>query len=311
VANSGNQHASGERWPRHDVQGFLLQSRPMIERAIRTRGYECDARRTVSLPNIFSYLEHLRWEWIQQPELGLLSHLHQGCFFVVHEQTAEILRRVPMSTEVVLRGSFEHVGRSRAVVRHSVVRASDDALLVDARVTGCWLGANRRLARIPDETRAAAAVDVERSVEVAPDAETADRCIDGHSDSFLAPPEQVYRSRGLELPLPEPDALSEDASEFEVIVRDSDLDIFAHVNASNWLRFVDDARLDAVRSGRLGPLFGGAIQRAAIHHPKEACQGDRLVVRTWSPTPDTLAALVFKDGVVACRAAFGAVATPK
>ena len=271
----------------------------MIERTFRTRGYECDATRTVPLPVVFSYLEHVRWEWIQLPELGLAPLLHQGYFFVVQRQTAEIVRRVGMSTDIQVRGAFKRVGRSQAIVRQVVIRKSDGALLVDAQVVGCWLGPNRKLARIPNETREVGGRDnvdelvCARAHEVEP-------AVGGVEASLIAPPEIVYQPLGLDLPLPK--VIPEDAIESRVVVRPSDLDIFDHVNASNWLRLVDDARVLAARSGHLSPLALNPSRRAAIDHPREACLGDELTIHTWPVDATHFAAMITLQGDIVCRA---------
>lgn len=277
----------------------------MIERRIRSRGYECDGTRTVSLPVFLSYLESLRWEWIQTDELGLVPLLHTGHFFVVQKQIVEIVRRVGMSVDLVLRGSLEHVGRCQARVHHEVVRASDGALVAHAQVTGCWLGPARRLVRLPDSIREACRSDLNGGyLPIDPAHETPLPPLDeedaNEALSFITPPAQRYESLGLGASLPE--APEGPFAEHVLTVKPRDLDIFDHVNASHWLRFADDARILGSRNGDLNPAGGLPTRRVAIHHPREAVAGDELRVRTWPRGDHAFDTLITLNDALVCRA---------
>ena len=261
----------------------------MIEIPLRTRGYEVDRTRTVPLPVFLSYLEHVRWEWIQDPALGLLPLLHQGHFFVVQRQTVEIVQTVGLSVDVVARGVLDHVGRCQARVRHTVRRADDGALLAQAVVWGLWLGPNRRLSRLPDGMRdywrAEPAVDIDIG-ELTP-------TVGDETTSLIAPATTVYAPLGLDVTLPE-GAPPDRAVKHLVTVRPSDTDVFEHVNASVWMSMVEDARHQTT------PLTGPA-RRVSIDYPQEAIIGEQLTVYGWIQD-QSFHAQIRRDDQVVCRA---------
>jgi acyl-CoA thioesterase FadM len=254
---------------------------------LRTRGYECDRTRTVPIPVFMSYLEHLRWEVIRRPELGLEPLLDQGCFFVVGRQAVELLVRVGLGVELRLTTRIEKVGRATAEVTHAVHRVVDDVLVAHARVMGMWLGPDRRLARLPDSLR-----EVWRQHDALPrpalSPPTPAAGASAYTPSIVSPPEVVHTMCGLDGLAPPPDGPPEGAWAYQMTVRPSDIDIFDHVNAASYLRFCDDARLAAADAGALGPAEGqrarGPAVRVAIAYHREAVRGDALTIATW-PAP--------------------------
>lgn len=241
------------------------------------------------LPVFLSYLEHVRWEWIQDPKLGLLPLLHQGHFFVVQRQTVEVVQTVGLSVDVVARGVLDHVGRCQARVRHTVRRADDGALLAQAVVWGLWLGPDRRLSRLPDAMRqywrAEPAVDIDIG-ELPP-------MQGGESTSLIQPPKTVYAPLGLEVELPE-GAPPDQAVRHVVTVRPSDTDVFEHVNASVWMSMVEDARHQT--TAHCGPA-----RRVSIDYPQEAIIGEQLTVHGWLEET-TFHAQIRRDDQLVCRA---------
>ena len=109
----------------------MSQLDPILQRPFElplvTRGYECDNTRTIPIPVLFSYLEQCRWDWIAHPAFGLVELIHAGHFFVVHEQTLALRRRVGMGVAVRVRGVLERAARCVVQVRQDVVRESDGA----------------------------------------------------------------------------------------------------------------------------------------------------------------------------------------
>lgn len=122
---------------------------PYFEEPLVTRGTEIDETATISTYTFLRYFEHKRWLIMQDPALGLLEHLHNSHFFVVRTQVLEMRRRVGMGVPLLMRTHFEHCGRSTARVLHEAVRSDDGAIVARARVTGVWLGGDRRMAKIP------------------------------------------------------------------------------------------------------------------------------------------------------------------
>lgn len=257
---------------------------PVQSRTVRTRGYEIDTGRTVPLPVLLSYLEHVRWETMQYPPLGLLPALARGHYFIVRGQVFELARSIGLGHEVELRCAVERVGRSSTWVLHDIVRPSDGALIGRARVHGVWMGPDRRPARIPDEMRAFAERHRDALTGLS-DAWTRPQPAPAAvpDNSFLEPRERLHPLLGLELEpaqhVPQP------AFVHETVVRPSDIDVFGHVNAATWVRLCEDARTLAGLAGAFGDATLEALAcsrrsvRVAIVYLREAVLGDRLCLR--------------------------------
>jgi acyl-CoA thioesterase FadM len=261
-----------------------------------TRGTEIDAAATVTPYAFLRYFEHLRWEIMQDPALGLIDFIHDSHFFVVREQRLELRRRVGMGTELRLDTRLGRCGRSTADVLHEARRADDGALVARAIVTGVWLNSERRMARIPDPYRAlssvhsrlAAIADDDPAAALEAPAEEAHR--GGLRRSFISPRSWAAPPRSLDLELPR-EALAAPLHIHPLTVAPRDLDVFGHVNAATWLAFAEDARDAAARAGRLtqdctGPRW---LNRVGLFYGREAIEGQRLDLAIWQPGPATVA----------------------
>ncbi len=266
-----------------------------FEHRLTTRGTEIDATATISPYTVLRYFEHIRWLIMQEPALGLIDLIHDSHFFVVRTQVLELRRRVGMGVELCVRTHFEHCGRSTARVLHEAVRASDGAVVARARVTGVWLGKDRRMARIPDAFREYAEM---QAALAPPDVVTADiagdplveRGLEGHPGSFIAPPTTTFPP--ITVATEPPRALPTEWLHVHTLtVRPSDLDVFGHVNAATWLSFADDARVFADRAGALPEDVSGHrwTARVGLFYGREAVEGDVLRIGVWQPGPRALA----------------------
>lgn len=264
---------------------------------ITSRGYEAGPSRRVPLPMVFQYMEHLRWRCIIDPASGLAPFVDQGYFFVVQKQRLVLHRAFGQDTDLRVYLMAGKIGRSAIDLTHEVRRRSDGALIASAEVTGLWLGPNRRLCRIPDALRSFA-TELEGPPE--PTAVQAECHADRMESSYIRPPEQVFPARGLDIEAPTEADVPSDALAFEVLVRPSDLDIFAHVNAATYLRFCDDAR--AAAEGVWGAIGRAPACRAAIHYARETLEGEVLTVRSWRPTDTELSFALFAGGVLRASA---------
>jgi acyl-CoA thioesterase FadM len=243
---------------------------------LRVRGYECSVERTVSLPQVLSYMEHARWAWIMTPGLGLVDGLHSGHFFVVHRQIVSLARGFGIDTALTVRAALRQVGRVSCEVDQDLVR-DDGALLARARITAVWLGPGGHMARIPDRTREAVTDEALPSIEAPPSA--------GRASSFLSPAEPVYPVR---LDALVTRAVPDDAAAREVEVARSQCDMFGHVNGSNYLRIFEDT-------------LGRHAVTADVEYRGQAQPGDRLVVRAWGGAAGSCFALS-RGADVLCRA---------
>lgn len=285
-------------------------------RAVSTRGYELDTTRSVSIPIIMNYLEHLRWEVMQEPSLGLKEALDEGHFFVVGQQDVELVRRVGMGVPLDVSLVMRKVGRSRAVVEHAIHRSDrprdDKSLVAHAEVTGMWLGPNRRLARLPEGIREVGRAHAELPAVLLESVHASGIPSPEEAPSFIERPEVTHRSRGLgHIALPELTAeLPAHGQVFrhQLVVRPSDLDIFNHVNASKYLRFFEDARhLAGVRKAIewAHPPTDSAHDdadvcalkphvRASVSYHQEAVLGDTLDVVGWALPSDATTPVRFQ-----------------
>ncbi len=299
-----------------------------FELALRTRGYEADFTGTIPMPAFFRYFEYTRWELMREPRLGLLDAVHAGHFFVVRQQNVELLRHLGQGVPLIVRTWFDEVGRISATVHHEALRADDGALVAQARVTGVWIGPNRKMTKLPAKMRALAKAQIAALADgptrrgVAADVATS-AAVGGQRTSFFEPLEVVHPELGLDVTPPPPTTPTEASFHLDLIVPHRDLDIFSHVNAATWLSYCDEARHAAARAGVLpaAAAAGGFNVRATVKYFREAVAGDPLRVHLW-PVADTPRALGFAiargpEGEISCTARVdtaaggGAISAPR
>lgn len=278
---------------------------PLFMREITTRGYEPDLSATIPADRLLNYLEQLRWDFIQDPESGLVEHLGSGHFPVLRSQRIEMVQRVGMDTRLELYARVRKVGRNIVSIEHHVIDAQDRSLVAHAIVDGIFLGPNRRPVRIPESFRALAK---QHAALGAP----AHALRPGHQPSQSGPlihtnPERtVYAPIGLETFL-HPEAPVEVPFEWNLQVRPSQIDIFSHVNAATYVEMFTDALFEAAQSEQ--KTFKGfkqaSIRRLAIQYQQEAIVQQELVVRIWPlGHADELGCELYRpeDGVTLCLA---------
>jgi acyl-CoA thioesterase FadM len=228
---------------------------------LRTRGTECGPDRWVTLPAVISMMEDLRWEWLREPDLGFLERIHEGHGFFVTEQHVAMCRRFGSGIDATISGVLRRVGRVQASADQALIR-DDGVLLAHCRITGVWMGPDGRLARIPRRARDFVVDEPIASVRGAGEP--------GSATSLFDPP-QPLRPGGLDLPLDEP--VPEHAHRRTLQVRATDCDIFQHVNAANYVRYIADSL-----------AFQGAspsLHRAHLRYTGQARALDEVDVHTW------------------------------
>lgn len=228
---------------------------------LRTRGTECGPDRWVTLPAIISYMEHCRWRWMEEPELGLIEAVHAGHGFYVVEQSIAMSRRFGQGIDTQVRCALRRVGRSVAEGEQDVVRA-DGVRLARCWIKGTWMGPTGHMARIPSQAREAVhdrALPSERGEDEP-----------GSPHSLFDPPRPLRPEAD---DLPRPHARPEGAVACAMQVRSADLDIFDHVNAANYVRFVAHAL--EVRG------HSPSLHRAELQYMGQARRGDTVDVYTW------------------------------
>lgn len=241
---------------------------------LRTRGTECGPDRWVTLPAVISHFEHCRWLWMQDPQLGLLDAVHEGHGFYVVQQSIAMNRRFGMGVQGQVRCALTHAGRSAAEGLQDLVR-DDGVQLAHCHIRGAWMGPNGRLARLPKQIRASLFTG-----DLAPKRGEPEP---GSPDSLFTPPEPL-RPGSLDLALPE--KRPETVHEHGVTVRASDIDIFDHVNAANYVRYVATALAAQGHSP--------SIHRAELRYRGQGRVGDALRVLSWALGDHTHAADILR-----------------
>ena len=276
---------------------------PLFSRSVETRGYEPDRFATVPVQRFLNYLEWLRWEFIQDPDTGLVEGLREGHFPVVRSQRFELIQRIGMGRKLRLWARVTKVGRSTVTLEHHVVSEDDNTLVAHAVIEGLWLGPSRRLARIPDVFRSVAAHHTEQANPsfIVPEPKQV-----GHDGPLIhtAPPPCIFERKGVDILL-EPS--TDSAFRCERRVRPSDIDIFSHVNAATYVDMFEDALYEAFKSSHA--MFDdcsrpGPINRLAIHYDRESVLDEQLSIYAWR-TNDKGFGLELrrtKDEAVLCRA---------
>lgn len=226
---------------------------------LRTRATECAHDRWITLPAVISYMEHCRWEWMRVPSLGLLEAVHEGYGFYVLNQSIAMNRRFGMGQNVHVGCALSRVGRSSAEAFQSVVRKDDGVQLAHCHIRGAWVDPQGRLARISSKVR-----------ESVTKPDTVSDLGSPHpgSDISLFDPPEPPRSGQLDLQLP--DAPLESGHRYSAVVSSSDTDIFNHVNAANYVRFVANA---LAAQG-----YSSSLHRAELKYIGQAVAGDHITV---------------------------------
>ena len=252
---------------------------------IITRGTEPSRYRTIAMPTLFRYLEHVRWQAILAPESGLTEYVHEGYFFVVRSQKLEIHQRIGQQIPLRVCLWIDKVGRSAIHMQHRIIRTDTNEIIATAHVVGLWMNSARRLARIPNEVREFADRWNQPLPQEPIDRDAAPK---GHAQSFITPLVEHLPSFGLEWDAPAevPDGVA--IADHKLIVRPSDIDIFDHVNAATYIRWMDDTRILNVGCeayGDVGEAAAAQNVRTGVKYLQETCVGEAVTVRSWMIDP--------------------------
>jgi len=249
---------------------------------LRTRGTDCGPDRWVTLPSIVSYMEHCRWEWLREPDLGLVEAVQAGHGFYVLNQSIAMSRRFGQGQKAQIRCALRRVGRSVAEGNQDLVR-DDGTLLAHCYIRGAWMSPSGRLARIPSAAR--------DSVSAEPMLSERGESEAGDLDSLFDPPRPL-RSGGLDLTLVA--EVPADAHRRTLWVRATDCDIFKHVNGANYVRYIADSL--AIQSA------SPSLHRGELEYRGQALAGDEVVVASWPLGDQCWAAAITRGDEVLFRA---------
>lgn len=290
-----------------------------FSRPVRTRGYEADPSRAIPLAQFMAYFGMLRWEVLLDPHFELTHYLRQGHFFVIREQQIELLRRVGIGVDLDVRLWWEFVGRSSVRIVQQAVRREDKAIVAQGRITCAWLGPTRRLARIPAPHKAAALAvkggpyQLVEQLSILPGDTVVGRrntaanaASDGSGEVSYFDPDPIRHPPG-DLNLPLVGKSAPQAWAMDLRIRPSDVDVFGHVNATHYVKLLDDVRAQANLSGAYDdhvptptmPWATGRSTRIAIRYDREVVADTTVKVASWPVTPTKEEPLGGAKGAVA------------
>jgi acyl-CoA thioesterase FadM len=215
-----------------------------FERPLTTRGYEMDSTGYIPVSTLASFMEHTRWQSMQDSDFGLSRYWSRG---VLRAQRIEVLERVSFDVELVIDCVVGRIGRTSFDLCNQMRRRADGVLVARGVATAVNLGPRGRPAPIDPAA----------------------------SELLGTPPD--FPSLVL---VPAPSG----AWTREIVVCPSDQDIQQHVNHARYLEFVEDTRAFAVRAGAYADARERAAQplrRIAISYEQEASVGDTLRAATW------------------------------
>ena len=248
-----------------------------IERTIRTRGYEMDASGAIPPSVLASYMEHVRWETVGQPDFPLRDYWRRG---VLRAQRLEVHENVGFGRELNIECWLARVGRTSFDLAHRVLYADSGALVALAAVTAINLGSQGRPEPLGEGILELLSDGPLPAVE--PLAEH-------------APPHAFVR---------------------QLVVSPSDQDVLQHVNHARYLDFVQDSLFFGARAEGYGERSARALERArsiAISYEREASAGTLLEARSWALGSDPLGfgceLYRAEDGELIARARVGVVAS--
>ncbi len=242
-----------------------------LERSFTVRGYEVDASGQVPPATLFRYLEHLRWESIQeQPGVGQL--FSDGNYGVVVAQRLVSAR--PVGIGARLEGAVwpGKPGRSSVEIQHELRLAGGELVARGAAVV-VHLDATGKPRPLPEALRAEAALDPAGEPVV--------------------------------VPAPEEQAPPAGAARQQLVVRPSELDSLRHVNHACYVAWCDDLRRVAATAGQLGQASAraaGRVHALSVAYRREARLGDSLEVSCWPLADGDLACEVRREDETLCRA---------
>jgi len=247
-----------------------------IERTIQTRGYEMDASGLIPVSGLASYLEHVRWESVGEPDYPLRDYWRRG---VMRAQRLEVFETVRFALELNIECWLARVGRTSLDLAHRIVRADTGRLVALGVVTAVNLGAEGRPEPLDDGILKLLSEGPQQAVEP----------LDEHA------PAHAFVRR--------------------IEVSPSDQDILQHVNHARYLDFVEDTRFFSARANgyeERSELALGRARTIAISYEREASAGTLLEARTWALASDPLGfgCELYRadDGELVARARVGVVA---
>ena len=253
----------------------------VLQRRIRTRGYELDQDGLIPPATFLRYMEQLRWASMEGDsplELGRIFRPGER-YFVVAAQRLQVERDVGVGATLCGELTIGRVGRTSLEFRHLFRLAAGDETVARGSVAAVLLGEDARPTPLVGVVRQQA-LDLSQQ-----------GWSDGGSLDTLDPP------------------VDDDAAgsfRHDIAVRPSDMDLLRHANHASYLAYADDTRLLCAAAGGYGDAAAsGRLRGASLEYRREARAGQTLLARTWviDHAPLTLAVVLSCSGEPVCRCA--------
>ena len=220
-----------------------------IERDLTVRGYELDRHGRVSLSTVLLYTEHLRWEAFRDPETGFGGIIRGGGSLPIRAQRFCLGAPIDVGTDINVSMAVTRVGTTSIELLQEITRKKDGELVLQALVTGVYVGQNKKTQPIP--------VDLRERV-----------------DASLSQPQM--RGQFIDRP--------KETWSTPISIRHSDIDILQHVNQARYIDFMRDSMLQAIDAHIYGPdvpaLDTNPLQ-VGIEYNREIKLGEALRIYTW------------------------------
>ena len=108
------------------------------------RDYECDLQGVVNNAVYMNYLEHARHEFLKSRGVDFAEVTRQGIHLVVVRAELDYKASLSSSDEFNVSTRFEREGRLKIIFHQDILRGSDQALMLSARITAIALNAKGR-----------------------------------------------------------------------------------------------------------------------------------------------------------------------
>jgi acyl-CoA thioester hydrolase len=128
---------------------------PVAETKIHVRSSELDAFGHVNHAVYLNYLEHGRFEALEEAGFSWAVLDERGWAIFVVRIEVDYLAEATRGDELIVRTWADSFRRTSMILAQEIVRGEDRGTVVArARVTAVWMGPNHRPLRVPPEVRA-------------------------------------------------------------------------------------------------------------------------------------------------------------
>ncbi|MFH1429346.1 MAG: thioesterase family protein [Candidatus Margulisiibacteriota bacterium] len=122
---------------------------------LAVRDYECDLQEVVNNSTYFNYLEHARHEYLHYIGVNFTEMHNKGFDLVVTRAEADYKYPLTSGDKFYITVRMEQESRIRFAFYQDIHRASDDKLIMQAKIVGTSLDAKTGRPCLPEELKTA------------------------------------------------------------------------------------------------------------------------------------------------------------